>query len=849
MREFSLYDGAVPQAPQVHVQQLGALPQLPLHGHEVDAAVQAGFRAVEAYGRLEDYGTQAELERKRKEMTAQMQQEFDEKARLPWGADGSFYHEDGTRNEDEMQAFASKWQEENNKIGAGRWWLRENAVKADQQRQETNFDIALNLGKNLLAGEQANREKLFKDHYDLCVGKEDYAGARAEVDKAVAGGMITRTRGEVMKLGLARMAARRLGARARSGEPVSLKVGGREFSGASAALAAVAQRSGVDLSDGADGGLNPPAATEGAGAVEPEAAAVAADGEAGLPLTLGGVSGLPEVRSVSETFSRTGVEGEPDGKAGLPLTLGGSADLGADVPGDGVPGAEEAKPEAVRKDGSLSLKEEALSPAEGWFRDEDAAGLCRVMPQSEFGQFVDDWAFDGRIGRTERPDGGLSFSCAPTAPVCVQRVAAKAEKAGEITLDDAQSMVARMTMDALASNPNESVEHLVGMFKDSGMFEVFGQGDAESGEVRLRAVVDEYRERTRAGSGKLQMSAVEKMVDAHLRDGANGLWDGREWKVMGDIARRLEETGETKWKYDEAYGREWNRGYHIYKKYRAEFNPEAKGEMTDEEWQEKAPAFAKWYTGGSHRYRDLRQADEAAARDWYLAQVAEGLRDSLEVKKDGKAAYQGYAADVDVAREKLKLVPPADLGVDALADLEHRRQEADAERSRGLRKKAQEDFVRLRQMKQGYKENSEKAQAARKRAEDAEKRRMEKAQEAEEKRRAAVAARKLAVERRRPRQVGWVWDRKPSADGESPACTVPEEEYRRLVDELGWDGSQDVYLQVQGAKIQVVGTNRKGCVELNAPAALKVQKKPKKGESLRLQGDLGFSYVFKTYAN
>lgn len=817
MREFSLYDGAAPQAPQVRIQQPGALPQLPLHGHEVDAAVQALFRAGEAYGRLDDYGTQAELERKRKEMSAQMQQEFEEKVRAPWGTEDSFYHEDGSRNEDAMKAFVAKWQEENNKIGAGRWWLRENAVRADQQRLDTNFDIKLNLEKNLFAGEQANREKLFRDNYDSCVRNKKYAEACAEVEKAVDGGMITRTRGEVMKLGLASQHARRLGARARSGEPVSLNVGGKEFSGASAALAAVAQRSGVGLADATDA----PEAGEGEEALAAGEAGVVASGDAAAGNVADAVGNAGLAQPVPEKFSRTGVAGEPDGKAGLPLTLGGAVDLGADEP----------KPEGVKE-------ETAMSPADGWFLSGDAAGLCRVMPQSEFIRFVDDWAFDARIGRRERPDGGLSFSCAPTAPVCVQRVVAKAEKEGELDADSVRAMVARMTTDAVSDNPEVSTKDVLGMFENSGVFEVLGEGDAEVGKVRSQALVEEYRQRSREGSGKLQMSAVQKMVDAHLRNGADGLWAGREWKVMGDIARRLEEAGATQWKYDEAYGREWNRGYHIYEKYRSEFNPEAEGKMTDEEWQEKAPAFAKWYMGGSNRCRDLRKADEAAARDWYLAHIAEGLRDSVEVAQDGKAVYKGYAADVDVVREKLKLVPPADLGVDALADLERRRQEADAQRGRALRKKAQEDYGRLRQMKQDFEGKAQAARVARKRVEDAEVKRQE-----------AVAARKLAVERRRPRQAGWVWDRKPSADGESPACTVPEEEYHRLVDELGWDGSQDVYLQVQGAKIQVVGTNRKGRVELNAPAALKVQKKPKKGESLRLQGDLGFSYVFKTYTH
>ena len=81
-----------------------------------------------------------------------------------------------------------------------------------------------------------------------------------------------------------------------------------------------------------------------------------------------------------------------------------------------------------------------------------------------------------------------------------------------------------------------------------------------------------------------------------------------------------------------------------------------------------------------------------------------------------------------------------------------------------------------------------------------------------------------------------------------PGCRIPEAEYKRLVEELGYDGSQQVYVQVDGARIQVVGVSKSGKVELNAPAAAKVQKKPnsKKGERWKTGGSLGYSYYFKS---
>ena len=194
MKELPLYNGEAPQAPQVQVQKPGAIPALPMWGQNVSAAINAVGDALIQYGELEDYGTAAEIGRKRKELAERANRDFTEKARLPWGAEGSFYNEDGTRNEDEIRAFAAKWEEENEKLGTGRFWLRKNALRAAEEKEDFSVGFALEVDKNILRGEQENRETLFRDNYDLCVAKEDYAGAAEEVDKAVAGGMITKAR-------------------------------------------------------------------------------------------------------------------------------------------------------------------------------------------------------------------------------------------------------------------------------------------------------------------------------------------------------------------------------------------------------------------------------------------------------------------------------------------------------------------------------------------------------------------------------------------------------------------------------------------------------------------------------
>ena len=65
MKELPLYNGEAPQAPQVQVQKPGAIPALPMWGQNVSAAINAVGDALIQYGELEDYGTAAEIGRKR----------------------------------------------------------------------------------------------------------------------------------------------------------------------------------------------------------------------------------------------------------------------------------------------------------------------------------------------------------------------------------------------------------------------------------------------------------------------------------------------------------------------------------------------------------------------------------------------------------------------------------------------------------------------------------------------------------------------------------------------------------------------------------------------------------------
>lgn len=768
-----MYQGATPQAPQVHVQMPQALPQTPMMGGALNAAVHRGLDTMEKYTRLKDFGTQQRVELKQHEYDEKMKQEFQQRSQLPWGAEGSFYTAEGKRNEDTISQFVGDWQRRNNEI-ARPYLRRDNALRGEAERQRSNLDIELGVNKLVMLQELENNKKNFQDNYDLAVKNDDYARATSLIAQAVENGQITGTRGEVMKLSLAQRAARARSAASRAGAPMSFNFGGQEYSGASAVLAAQAAREGVLA--------QPPSAEEQPNTPQPAAA------ETQVPQ------------------------------------------------GEGTPPQEENTPGG--QDEALPRQAPPLSPASQFFESGDIAGVCKAMPLSEFNAFQDDLAYTLRLAKTELPDGRSSFSCSPFAPECVQRAVARAEQTGELSQNDVKDMVSRITLDVCYEDPSASVADVLKAFDESGVYETLGNGDATVGKLRTQALVEEWRERAQSGTEKMPSKVIERMVEEHLLSTSFGA--GREWQEMERIGSRVESDAK-QWTYNDSYGKDWNKGYHIYEKYRKRFDPTAKGALTDAEWQANAPAFIKWYK--ANVYRDLKVSDLKAAKDWYMGRISETLIKRAQVVNGGKAEYQGYANDIRLVSATLESLPPVDLGADALLDSEIKKQGANSERSKDLRVKAAADYERLSAMKADFAANSEKA----KKAMDREKKAEEKREQAEEKRQEAIAARKLAVERARPRNREWAWNQKESADGESPACTIPEEDYRELVENLGYDGTQEIYLRVNGGSVQVVGTNKSGRIELNTPAALKVQKKPnkKRGETWKLKGSLGYSYQLR----
>lgn len=463
----------------------------------------------------------------------------------------------------------------------------------------------------------------------------------------------------------------------------------------------------------------------------------------------------------------------------------------------------------------------------------DVSGVLTMMPMNEFQEVVDVFSDDMRVLTMPGVHGAPEVSAAPYAPECVQRVAAHGNAHGGVDGQQARMMVARIALDAVADNPGVTDAQVVGMFDKAGIYEAMGEGDAAVGKERCRAIVSECLKRGRGDSEKLGMGAIKPMIKARLA--SREFAESREWGRVAALNPR-KEKGEVWDKSDlnEAERKRWFALYDVYRKYRREFNPAAEGELDKDEFEDNAQAFHKWYM--DEKYGDLKKADEAAAEDWYALQVTTRLREKVYVS-GGETAYSGYGADVQVARDVLRQLPPECLGADELMEASLRGQSMDAARSKKFRQMARDDYERLRGLKQGFAERSEKVQKEREsRAKD------------EERRAEKEAARKLYVARSTPRESEWAWDGKDAGDGALPQCMLPEAEYKRLHDELGFDGSQLVYVQVNGAKLLVTGVSKSGRLELNAPAVAKVQKRPnsRKGERWKTRGKLGYSYYFKS---
>ena len=730
-------------------------------------AAQVG-QLVRTGAQMEDAKNEFESERALMALQDSTRKQMERRLHLPDGHEEAFFDKAGNIRETQMADMKARVDKALGGIGVN--------IIDPERRQQMQQKAGL-AGARLLDSigqtwESVQREKMetsWRDALELAEERGQQGEAFSLIERGVQMGIIQRSRGELLKARMENKRLRGLGAAARSGMPQVVTLGGREYSGASAALAMVA-----------------------------------GEGEA-----------------------------KGEAKAEVPAT--------AEVPQDGAmvaPQSAVVAPEEV-------VAPQLVSAWDGVLPEPNSLDAYTMLPESERIALVDDFTFDRKVLTMTDDMGKEHFSCPTTAPETVQRVAAQAELKGELDVDTCRGMVARITMDAAVENPEVSTEQVLKMFDDSGIYGALGAGDAEVGKARTRAIVEEMRQRAQAGTTKVNMATIERMVKAKVNEPTFGA--GQEWKSMEALdpmlKKKSDEYPEWEKSSDDVQRKKWFALYDVYKKYRADYNPYAEGEADRDDFNKHAGAFYEWYK--ENVYKPQKEAAQAAARDYYTAAVVEELTKSV-LWSEGKAVYQGYANDVAVASEVLKRTLPNDLGVEALQAREAEAEREDALRTTRFREMAKEDYKKLHGLKQAEAENSAAAKKAREKQEDAERRKAEKEAREAEKRAEQQEARRLFVARSQPRQANWAWDGANAPDGAQPLCTVPVEEYRRLQQELGFDGSQVVYLRVGDTKVLVMGHNDTGKVQLNTPAVLKIQAKPnsKKGEQYRVSGELGYFYQF-----
>lgn len=444
------------------------------------------------------------------------------------------------------------------------------------------------------------------------------------------------------------------------------------------------------------------------------------------------------------------------------------------------------------------------------------------------GVFIEQYAEEsGRVG----------FACKPTAPDAVKRVTAQAGVLGAIDTDAALSMVATVTLDQMANNSYMSTKEIVELFDTAGIYDSLGGGDAERGKARVRAVVQEWKERSEAGTTKVSAEAIRQMVAAKVESVSFGT--ETEWRRMEmlnpPVALGKQWEKPDRKKQPERF-QQWRELKEVYDKYRDEYSidnamerrEEKNGRVDKDEFAANAKDFYAWYMKEKHG--ELKKQWQDAARSWYTARALERLNDNLQVGAGGKAVYMGYSNEVAAVKSVLGQPLPNDLGAVAAVEAEGRLKREHSYASDKFRQKAAAAYKQLREFK---------AAAPVKAAEK--KRQEERAARAREMER----VNRLNVERSKPRESNWSWDGQDASMGMPACCTIPESEMKRLVEEMGYDASQVVYLVCNGKKIQVTDVNKSGRVELNAPAVEVIQKRPKKGEKWQLNGKLGYNYYFK----
>ncbi len=806
MYKEELYDGGVAVPVPVGEVPMGRdLVSGPLAEGMARVAANAQ-RAVLTGVQMEDGRHEFEAKRTLMSVESEVRADVERRLQLPDGHAESLFDKQGNFREVEWENLRGRVERRLESVGA--------SIIDPVRRQEVQAAAGLT-GARLLDGladtwEKVQRQKVetsWKDAYDLAVAEGRFGEAMALVDRGAQMGLFSENRGKVMKVGLSGKGLRAAGA---AGEPVN--VNGTVYSGASAGLAVARAKAGrEDVGVTKDEEQSEVGVASAAAPAELQRDEVVAETEGSEGLTLGADGSVPVIGQDAAAAESVTLDEERMSR----VSAGEVNEFAAGYANELV----EGRPESDRR-----MTEEkklwTLLPVE------DVRAFCGMMDDSL------------SVHEVEGDDGGVRYEVKSYAPDVMQRVVARANAVGELTAENAGEMVVGIALEAVRADQGATVDALLKMFEGAGVYEALGSGDGEVGKVRAAALVRDVKERMEKGTNKLGMDAINRMVEARVAE---------VYRASGrDVARLNPRV-----KDDEAWDardtdKRWHELKHIYLRLRKEFNPALEDGLSHDdimdEFDENAQEFYDWYAKGVGA--EANKAYKAALTDWYMGQVSMQL--IAAYAGDGRYAdgAGGYASDVAVAREVLKQTAPAAVNAHVLAKMCEERERKDKLRCAALRQKAEKHYAKLKGLKEERSTKKAAEEKAKKAADEKAAREEEKRRKAEEKKAQQLEQRKLAVKRAQPRRGAWEWDGVQAADGEAPACSLPKTEWNALVEELGYDGSTNVYVQLGSRKVLVTGFHDGDTVRLNTPAAMLLQDK-KKDAALRTYGDLGYSYSFK----
>lgn len=189
-REFQVYQGAVPSAPQVHVQQMPSFGGMPHNGEAVDRAIEGLERAAEGWARISDLGAAQRVEAERNRNRDEMETELQTAANADWSSDDALFRSDGTLNQDTYDRIVSKYRGKNEEIQAS-FLLRDNATRHAVATDEEYENINTRAAKFVALKQIANTRDVFQDNYRLALEQGRYGDAARYAREAGASGVLT----------------------------------------------------------------------------------------------------------------------------------------------------------------------------------------------------------------------------------------------------------------------------------------------------------------------------------------------------------------------------------------------------------------------------------------------------------------------------------------------------------------------------------------------------------------------------------------------------------------------------------------------------------------------------------